>query len=122
MVDLSVEKPHGMAMVPGTDQVLVVGGTGKLGLFDLSTGRGTIADVSPKVDEIAYDPTSHRVYCASGLGTISVVGLDHNRLTPLPSLASSLGAHSIAVDSQTHTVWIAFVKNDKPYVQAFTAK
>jgi DNA-binding beta-propeller fold protein YncE len=118
-----VDQPHGMAMVPGTDQVLIVGGTGKLGLFDLSTGQivGT-ADVSPKVDEIAYDPTLHRVYCASGLGTISVVSLDHQRLAALPSLTSSLGAHSIAVDSQTHTVWIAFAKNDKPYVQAFTAK
>jgi DNA-binding beta-propeller fold protein YncE len=118
-----VDKPHGMAMVPGTDQVLIVGGTGKLGIFDLSTGQiaGT-ADVSPKVDEIAYDPTLHRVYCASGLGTISVVGLDHQRLAPLSSLTSTLGAHSIAVDSQTHTVWIAFAKNDKAYVQAFTAK
>src|ERR1700720_2235619 len=118
-----VDKPHGMAMVPGTDQVLIVGGTGKLGLFDLSTGQivGT-ADVSPKVDEIAYDPTLHRVYCASGLGTISVVDLDHQRLATLPSLTSSLGAHSIAVDSKTHTVWIAFAKNDKPYVQAFTTK
>jgi DNA-binding beta-propeller fold protein YncE len=34
-----VDKPHGMAMVPGTDQVLIVGGTGKLGLFDLNTGQ-----------------------------------------------------------------------------------
>jgi DNA-binding beta-propeller fold protein YncE len=118
-----VDKPHGMAMVSGTDQVLIVGGTGKLGLFDLSTGQivGT-AEVSPKVDEIAYDPTLHRVYCASGLGTISVVGLDHQRLTPLSSLTSSLGAHSIAIDSKTHTVWIAFAKNGKPYVQVFTAK
>src|SRR3984957_5820950 len=113
-----VDKPHGIAMVPGTDQVLIVGGTGKLGLFDLSTGQivGT-ADVSPKVDEIAYDPTLHRVYCASGLGTISVVGLEHQRLAPLSSPTSSLGAHSIAVDSKTHTVWIAFAKNDKAYVQ-----
>jgi DNA-binding beta-propeller fold protein YncE len=118
-----VEKPHGMAMVPGTDQVIIVGGTGKLGLFDLSTGQIVgIADVSPKVDEIAYDPTLHRVYCASGLGTISVVGLDHQRLAPLSSLTSSLGAHSIAVDSQTHTVWIAFAKDDKAYIQVFTAK
>lgn len=117
------DKPHGLAMVPGTDQVLIVGGTGKLGLFNLSTGRmvGT-ADVSLKVDEIAYDPTLQRVYCASGLGTISVVGLDHKRLTTLAPLTSCLGAHSIAVDPQTHTVWIAFAKNDIPYVQAFTAK
>src|ERR1700681_222262 len=78
-----VDKPHGIAMVPGTDQVLIVGGTGKLGLFDLSTGQivGT-ADVSPKVDEIAYDPTLHRVYCASGLGIISVVGVDQQSLAP----------------------------------------
>jgi DNA-binding beta-propeller fold protein YncE len=117
------DKPHGMAMVPGTDQVLIVGGRGKLGLINLSTGQivGT-ADVSPKVDEIAYDPTLQRVYCASGLGTISVVGLDHERLAALPPLTSSPGAHSIAVDSQTHTVWIAFAKNNKAYVQAFTAK
>jgi DNA-binding beta-propeller fold protein YncE len=118
-----VEKPHGMAMIPGIAQALIVGGTGKLGLFDLSTGQivGT-ADVSPKVDEIAYDPTLHRVYCASGLGTISVVGLDHQRLAALPSVTSSVGAHSIAVDSQTHTVWIAFARNDKPYIQAYTAR
>jgi len=117
------DKPHGMAMVPGTDQVLIVGGTGKLALFNLGTGQivGT-ADVSPKVDEIGYDPTLQRVYCASGLGTISVVGLDHKTLTALRPLTSSPGAHSIAVDSQTHTVWIAFAKNDKAYVQAFTAK
>ena len=117
------DKPHGMAMVPGTDRVFIVGGTGKLGLFDLSNGQivGTV-DVSPKVDEIAYDPTLQRVYCASGLGTISVVGLDHNALAALPPLTSSPGAHSIAVDPQTHAIWIAFAKNDKSYVQAFTAK
>jgi hypothetical protein len=117
------DKPHGMAMVPGTDQVLIVGETGKLGLFKLNTGQilGT-ADVSPKVDEIAYDAMFQRVYCASGLGTFSVVGLDHNTLAALPPLTSSPGAQSIAVDPQTHTVWIAFAKDDKPYVQAVTAK
>ena len=117
------DKPHGMAMVPGRDQVLIVGETGKLGLLNLNTGQivGT-ANVSRKSDEIAYDPTLQRVYCASGLGTISVVGLDHNTLAALPPVTSYPGAHSIAVDPQTHTVWIAFAKNDIPYVQAFTAK
>jgi hypothetical protein len=78
------------------------------------------AEVSPKVDEIAYDPTLQRVYCASGWGIISVVGLDHNRRAALPPLTSSSGAHSIAVDPRSHMVWIVFAKNDKPYVQAFT--
>jgi hypothetical protein len=56
------------------------------------------------------------------LGTISVVGLDHNTLAALPPVTSYPGAHSIAVDPQTHAIWIAFAKNDKAYIQAFIAK
>jgi DNA-binding beta-propeller fold protein YncE len=116
------EKPHGMAIVPGRDQALIVGETGKLGLLNLNTGKIVdTANVSPKSDEIAYDPTLQRVYCASGLGTISVVGFDHNTLSALPSVTSTPGAHSIAVDPQTHAIWIAFSKNGKAYAQAFTA-
>lgn len=119
---LPAEKPHGLAMVPASSKVLIAGGAGKLVLFDLSTGRlVTAADISPKVDEIAYDPGVQRVYCASGLGTISVVALDHDRLTPLPALASHPGTHSIAVDPQTHTVWTAFAKDGKSFVQPYAA-
>jgi len=117
------EKPHGLAIVPGTDTALVVGGNGKLVLMNLGSGQVLAAcDVSPKVDEIAYDPSLKRVYCASGLGTISVVEVGQDKLTPLPPVSSSPGAHSIAVDPQTHTVWIAYAKDNKPYVQAFTAQ
>jgi len=117
------EKPHGLAIVPGTDTALVVGGNGKLVLMNLGSGQVLAAcDVSPKVDEIAYDPGLKRVYCASGLGTISVVEVGQDKLTPLSPVPSSPGAHSIAVDPQTHTVWIAYAKDNKPYVQAFTAQ
>jgi DNA-binding beta-propeller fold protein YncE len=110
-------------MVSGTDTVLVAGGAGKLSLLSLSTGQVLAStDISPKVDEIAYDSALQRVYCASGLGVISVVAVDHSKLTTLPPLPSSPGAHSIAVDSQTHTVWIAFAKDGKAYVQAFAVK
>ena len=74
------------------------------------------------MDEIAYDPGLHRVYCASGLGTISTVSLHHKKLTPLASTFSAQGAHSIAVDTNTHTVWIAFAKDGQPFIQAFDAK
>jgi DNA-binding beta-propeller fold protein YncE len=114
------EKPHGLAMIPGTDTVLVVGGNGKLVLMSLHRGQVLAScDVSPKVDEIAYDPGLKRVYCASGLGTISVVDVGQNKLTPSTPLISLPGAHSIAVDPQTHTVWIAFAKDGKAYIQAF---
>jgi DNA-binding beta-propeller fold protein YncE len=117
------EKPHGLAMVSGTDTVLVVGGTGKLSLLSLTTGQVLAsADIALKVDEIAYDSAWERVYCASGLGIVSVVALNKKGLTALAPLPSSPGTHSIAVDSATHTVWIAFAKDGKAYVQAFTAK
>jgi DNA-binding beta-propeller fold protein YncE len=118
-----VEKPHGLAMVPNTDTVLVVGGNGKLGLMSQTSGQVlSSTDIAPKVDEIAYDPGLKRVYCASGTGVISVVALDGGKLTTLAPLTSSPGAHSIAVDPQTHTAWIVFAKEGKPYVQAFTKK
>jgi DNA-binding beta-propeller fold protein YncE len=118
-----VEKPHGMAMVPGTDTVLVVGGNGKLVLMSQTSGQVlSSADVAPRIDEIAYDPGLKRVYCASGTGVISVVSLDGTKLTALAPATSSPGAHSIAVDPLTHTVWIVFAKDNKPFVQAFTSR
>jgi hypothetical protein len=75
--------------------------------------------IAPRVDEIAYDAALHRVYCASGLGQISVVDVTAIALRPLGTIASAVGAHSIAVDPKTHQVWIAFAKSEKAYVQAF---
>src|SRR6202453_1595253 len=57
------EKPHGLALVPELNSVLVVGGNGKLVLMSLTDGKVTAsADVAPKVDEIAYDPGYARAY------------------------------------------------------------
>ncbi len=117
------DKPHGMEPIRGTDTAVIVGGTGKLVLIDLSTGKILAStDIALKVDEIAYDSVAHRVYCASGSGTISVVAVEANSLQTLKSLTSAPGAHSVAVDSKTHTAWIAFAKDGKSYIQSFTEK
>ncbi len=116
------EKPHGLAMVPSAGAVLIAGGTGKLVLMDLTSGKILAStDIASRVDEIAYDPALQQAYCASGLGTMSVVGVTPSKLTTLASIPTSAGAHSIAVDPTTHTVWIAYAKGDVPYVQAYTA-
>jgi DNA-binding beta-propeller fold protein YncE len=115
--------PHGLAMVPESNEVLIAGGNGKLVTFDLTTHKITAScDIAPKVDEIAYDPGLDRVYCASGTGAISVAYVSVGHLAPLGDVPSAPGAHSIAVDPKTHTVWIAYVKNTTPCVQPFTAK
>jgi DNA-binding beta-propeller fold protein YncE len=111
-----------MAMVDETNAVLIAGGTGKLVLVDLASGKVLAStDIAQRVDEIAYDPGLHRAYCASGTGFISVVSVGKDSLKTLDSIPSSPGAHSIAVDPKTHTVWIAFARDNKAFVQPFEA-
>ncbi len=118
---LPAEKPHGLAMVSDS-KVLIVGGGGKLVLLDYKKGKVIAStDIAPRVDEIAYDPSSGDVFCASGTGVISMVNVTKDQFGPSQTITSAQGAHSIAVDSKTHTVWIAFAKDDKAYVQSFRA-
>lgn len=115
--------PHGMVLAPEADGLLIAGGNGKLVLMSQKDGRILAsADIPQGVDEIAYDAGRHRVYGASGQGKISVHGLEEHRLTSLGTIPSSAGAHSIAVDPQTHTVWIAYAKEGASYVQPFTPR
>jgi hypothetical protein len=122
------EKPHGLAMV-GDNDVLVAGGNGKLVLIDDGPGKVLAsADIAPRVDEIAYDSGKSEVFCASGTGVISVVtvlelsagSVGYGLPPKAVNIPSAPGAHSIAVDTKKHIVWIVFAKGDKAYVQAFS--
>jgi DNA-binding beta-propeller fold protein YncE len=116
------KSPHGIAMVPEFDGILVSGGNGKLVMMSQKDGHViTSVDIPGQVDQIAYDPEMHRVYCASGTGFIAIIGVAKHKLTKLGEVASSQGAHSVAVDSKTHTVWTAYAKGDASFAQPFTA-
>jgi len=118
---LPAEKPHGLALA-GDDKVLIAGGNGKLVLMNFKTGQVIAsADIAPRVDEIGYDPGTGKAFCASGTGVISVVSVGKDSFGAAETIPSAQGAHSIAVDSKTHTVWIAFARDDKPCVQSFLA-
>jgi len=112
--------PHGIAIVPESDGLLVAC-AGKLVLMDRSTGKILDrADIPEGVDQIAYDPHTHLAYAASKLGELAVVRVTGDTLTSLGSLPDEKGTHSVAVDPNTHTVWIGYVKGDQSYVQPFT--
>ncbi len=117
------ESPHGLALLPGQGRALIAGGVGKLSLISLTNGRVlTSTAISPRVDEIAYDAGRQRVYCASGLGVISVVAVNGDQLVSVGEVATFAGAHSIAVDPATHGVWITYFKDGKAFVQKFSPK
>jgi hypothetical protein len=115
------EAPHGMAFLPEEHAILVAGGNGKLVMMSDRDGHVlSSTDIPARVDQVAYDHELHRAYCASGTGKIAVVKLDGGQLSTLGEVASSTGCHSIAVDPKTHTVWIAYAKDDQSMVQPFT--
>ena len=117
------KNPHGIAVVAEADALLISGGNGKLVLMSQADGKvlGSVA-IPTGVDQIAYDPGLHRIYCASGgTGKIAILGLADTKLSPLGEVASSAGAHSVTVDPATHTVWTAYAKGEASFVQSFTA-
>ncbi|CAN5519135.1 hypothetical protein BH09VER1_BH09VER1_51410 [soil metagenome] len=112
------EQPHGLVVIPVKGDLLIAGANGKLTNRHALSGRLVeIADIAPKSDQIAYDPALSMVYCASGTGVISVVNVKDDIFIPQPPIPSEQGAHSIAVDPQTHALWIAYAKGEQSFVQ-----
>ena len=109
--------PHGMALVPHEDTLLVAGGGGKLALMNRSTGKVLAsADIAPRVDEMAYDADLHFAYCGSVQAKISIVKVKGDTLTSVEDISTPGGAKSIVVDPKTHLVWIAYSKGDQSFV------
>ncbi|HTR40223.1 MAG TPA: hypothetical protein VMH87_01230 [Pseudomonadales bacterium] len=125
--------PHGIALVPGTDGLLVACAS-NLVLLSTSTGKVVAtAPIGARVDEMAYDPGLHMAYCASRVGKISVIDVEldttgstgarlvrADTLIPRGEVSDVTKTGDITVDPATHTVWIAYVKGDQCFAQPFT--
>jgi hypothetical protein len=59
---------------------------------------------------------SKRIYCASDKAGLSVLEETENGVKSLGNVATPAGAHTLAVDPETHAVWIAYAKEDEAYV------
>ena len=100
--------PHGLA-IDFTSGHLFTVGNGKLAEVDLMTNK-VIAqvEVAARVDQIAFDPTHKRIYCASGNGTLSVVQETATGMQSLGEAATARGCHSVTVDPRIGAVWVAY--------------
>jgi len=85
--------------------------------IDMKSGKvsGSV-DIASKVDQIAYDSGTKRVFCASGEGVISVVDASGAELKSLGNAPSHKGAHSVVVDVKSHAVWTAYADGEKSYL------
>jgi len=119
---LPAEKPHGLALDSKTRRLFSAGGNGKLVVMDCTTGVCLKSvDIAPGVDQIAFDPGNQRIYCASGQGKLSVLEETVEGAKSLGDVETAKGAHTLAVDPDTHSVWIAFAKEGVAYIAELKA-
>jgi len=114
--------PHGLAVDSKTHRVFAAG-QGKVVMMDQSTGKVlSSVDIAPGyVDQIALDQDSGRLYCACGdAGMISVVQTSGTDVTLLGNVPSHVKSHTLAVDPETHAVWVSYSDKTNGYLQQFT--
>ena len=108
--------PHGLAVDGKTQRLFSAGSNGKLVVIDLKTSKvvGTV-DIQKGVDQIAFDRTSQRIYCACQ-GAISVVQETDDGAKLVGTVTTPKGAHTIAVDNKTHAVWTCYSDTKESYL------
>jgi DNA-binding beta-propeller fold protein YncE len=111
------ESLHGLAISPTTHRIFSAGGNGKISVLDSGSGNVLYsAEIASGVDQIALDPAIKRIYCASGRFGLSVVEETADGVKLLGTIATPVGAHSVAVDPATHDVWIAYAKENESFI------
>ena len=113
--------PHGLALDLKAHHIFSAG-HGKAVMMDQATGQVlSSVDIAPGyVDQIAFDPGTQRLYCACGdAGVISVVQEKDNGMTLAGTVTSHKKAHTLAVDPDTHAVWLSYTDLTGSYLQEF---
>ena len=115
------KNPHGLAYSPKTKRLYCAGTNGKVAIMDGQTGKvlGT-ADIAKGVDQIVLDPDRRRIYCGCGSGFVSVLEETEDGAKSLGNIKTAPGAKTIALDPQTHAVWVAYADKEHSYVRKLT--
>jgi len=75
--------------------------------------------IAKGVDQIAFNPQTHEIYCACS-GAISIVKVNKKKgLTPVADVPLTSKGHNVAVDPDTQAIWIAYNDDKASYLQRF---
>ncbi len=115
-------RPTGIAVDSQLHLLFVACGNGQLICLDSRSGAllGSV-EIAKDVDQIAYDPFAQKLFCASGTGVVSVVGVTRSGISLIGDFATASGAHSLALNrtSKTIDVWTAYSNSAGSYFQCF---
>jgi DNA-binding beta-propeller fold protein YncE len=114
-------QPHGLALDAAGHRIFSAGANGKLIAIDTASGTAVgSVDITPKVDQIAFDPASGLLYCA-GTDKMSVVRTSGGKLARLGDLATAATARNVAVDPATRIVWTTYTDGKSSFAKGWTA-
>lgn len=114
----ATHSPHGLILDTHGGRVFVAGQSNNVSVFSLEGKALGTVDIGPgRVDQIAYDEGNKHLYVPSS-GRLVAIDMSGDGKV-LGSVSIPDGTHSVAVDPDTHLVWIAYADKDHAYVQAF---
>lgn len=105
------EGPTGMAIDSARRRLFsVCSGNAMLVVFDLARHRLIAAiPVGNKPDSVAFDPVLRRIYTAGVGGKLTVIQQnDPDSYQVLENISTHYGAHTLALDPETHKIYVAY--------------
>jgi len=115
----TMTSPHGLAIDGRLGLAMSAGRNGKLDVFSLDSGKLIqTVEVTSHIDQIAYDPALHRLYCP-GNGKMSVLNITKSGATLIGDVDIPAGVHTLAVDPTTHDVWVSYGDTTSAHLQQF---
>ncbi len=103
------EEPTGLAYDAKTARLFVGCANQKMIVFGAKSGQiEAVLPIGRGVDAAAFDPKSGLAFTSNGRsGTISIAGQNAlGKPTLLATLPTHIGARTMALDSQTHALWV----------------
>jgi DNA-binding beta-propeller fold protein YncE len=111
--------PHGLVFDAARGRVFVSGDNGVLVALDAQSGKIVAqAPIADHVDQIAFDASTRRVFCA-GPGKMSVVQSSDEGLANIATIETNATAKNVAIDAATHLVWTTFTDGKNSTAQSF---
>jgi YVTN family beta-propeller protein len=112
------DSPHGLVLDVKAGRMYVSGRSANVTPLSLTDGKSlsTIAIGDGRSDQSALDAGTGRLYIPNS-GKLVVIQTSDGKV--LGDVAIPQGTHSVAVDPDTHLVWIAYADDGASYVQAF---
>jgi YVTN family beta-propeller protein len=105
------EAPTGMAIDEIHRRLFIgCGGNAVLAIFDLDQHRVVATvPIGMAPDSVAFDPPLHRIYTTGKSGNLVVIEQDQpNKYEILDTVHLHYGAHTLAVDPRTHSLYVGY--------------